>query len=44
MCVPKELRGMRPPEAGVVGSCEELMWMLGFKLGSSGRTVQVLNH
>lgn len=40
VCAPKEPRGMRSLEAGVVGSCEALMWVLVFKLGFS-RTVQI---
>ena len=39
----KEARGVRSPGARVTGVYELIMWVLGTKLGSSGRIARALN-
>jgi hypothetical protein len=36
-------QGVYPPTAGVPGSYEHQMWLLGYKLRSSGRAASVLS-
>lgn len=45
LCVPtKTEEGAGSPGAGVTGGCEPLAWVLGTKLGTSGRATSALNH